>query len=768
MSTPSSPFKIFGIRHHGPGCARTLVHALQAMQPDCVLVEGPPEGDEMLPFIVHEQMQPPVALLVHAADDPATSCFYPFAEFSPEWQALRWAVERGIPRRFMDLPVAVSLALRKQPVAAPPLVAQCDASSAAAEQQQDSAAFGDGAPLHDDPVTLLARIAGYPDGESWWNHLVEERGEGLELFDAIAEAMRELRQDMPEGVGRDEAYLLRERMREAHMRQAMRQAAKEGFQRIAVICGAWHVPALEANVTAKHDAAVLKGAPKIKSVATWVPWTNAHLASASGYGAGIAAPGWYEFLWKHDASEISRSVGWLGRVARLLRGKKLDCSPAHQIDAARMADALAALRGRAQPGLEELDEAIVGTICMGGTAQLDLIRAELTVGDRIGHVPETVPMVPLQQDIEREQRSVRLKPQAFSETITLDLRTDNGLARSRLLHRMRLLGVPWGRQQGAGNTKGTFKEVWELQWQPEFSVAVIEAAHWGVTLAEACGAKLVHECAEAQELQVLAAAVNDLLLADLRHIVDRVATMLEERAALTGDVGQLLATIRPLAEVHRYGSVREFDTAMVARVLDGVIVRATVGLPQACSGIALDVAQELRTQLLLAHESVAQRGHGELSSGWSIALGVVARASASASLLRGLACRLLLDEHTMEQEEVGQQLSLNLSTAVDGLEAAQWLDGFLNRNAMVLLNDKVVWGLVNEWVASLPAEHFTAVLPLVRRTFADFHGGERREIGRLAANGAQSVFQGTGTVQWNETRAALALPVLQQIFGVSA
>lgn len=29
---------LFGIRHHGPGCARSLRKALETLQPDCLLV----------------------------------------------------------------------------------------------------------------------------------------------------------------------------------------------------------------------------------------------------------------------------------------------------------------------------------------------------------------------------------------------------------------------------------------------------------------------------------------------------------------------------------------------------------------------------------------------------------------------------------------------------------------------------------------------------------------------------------------------------------
>ncbi|WP_227640802.1 DUF5682 family protein, partial [Klebsiella pneumoniae] len=102
---------LFGIRHHGPGCARSLRKALETLQPDCLLVEGPPDGESILPFMQHEQMQPPVALLIYAPDDSHHAAFYPFAAFSPEWQALRYGFEQNIAVRFMDLPISHQFAL---------------------------------------------------------------------------------------------------------------------------------------------------------------------------------------------------------------------------------------------------------------------------------------------------------------------------------------------------------------------------------------------------------------------------------------------------------------------------------------------------------------------------------------------------------------------------------------------------------------------------------------------------------------------------------
>lgn len=79
-----------------------------------VLIEGPPEADALIPLAADEDMRPPVALLAHAVDEPGRSAFWPLAEFSPEWVAIRWALEHGVPARFIDLPATHTLAWEKE------------------------------------------------------------------------------------------------------------------------------------------------------------------------------------------------------------------------------------------------------------------------------------------------------------------------------------------------------------------------------------------------------------------------------------------------------------------------------------------------------------------------------------------------------------------------------------------------------------------------------------------------------------------------------
>jgi hypothetical protein len=272
MPRPSA--HIFGIRHHGPGSARSLLGALESLKPDCVLVEGPPEGDPVIALLAHRRMKPPVAMVVYAESDPTDAVYYPYAVFSPEYQAIRYALRKKVPVRFMDLPQAHQLG-------------RGDKSLEEVEAYEEGRSE-----LRRDPLKALAQAAGYSDSERWWEHMVEQRTDARDLFAAILEAMTALRSEVPEAT--DEEDLLRE----AYMRRTIREAIGAGHGRIAVVCGAWHAPALADLSDARKDVSRLKDLPRTKAVATWVPWTYSRLSSRSGYGAGVRSPGWYEHVWE--------------------------------------------------------------------------------------------------------------------------------------------------------------------------------------------------------------------------------------------------------------------------------------------------------------------------------------------------------------------------------------------------------------------------------------------------------------------------------------
>src|SRR5204863_5763621 len=162
------------------------------------------------------------------------------------------------PVRFMELPQAHHLAAR-EPDPEPKVESEPVTTASAPDPDAPPSA-----PTPErDPLGWLAEAAGYSDGERWWEHMVEQRHDSLDLFAGIAEAMTALRAAVPPS--EDPV----ERQREAFMRQTIRAAQKDGFERIAVVCGAWHVPALSELPAAGEDVGVLKGLPAVRVQATW-------------------------------------------------------------------------------------------------------------------------------------------------------------------------------------------------------------------------------------------------------------------------------------------------------------------------------------------------------------------------------------------------------------------------------------------------------------------------------------------------------------------
>ena len=267
-----------------------------------------------------------------------------------------------------------------------------------------------------DPLALLAAAAGYDDPERWWDDLVESRLDSSSPFPMITDAMAELRMIMDQSAGdRD-----REARREAYMRQKIREAVKRGHERVAVVCGAWHAPVLRWPLPpAAADVRTLRGAPRRKITLTWVPWTHQRLAYATGYGAGIASPGWYHHLWTAPDRPIVR---WLAKVAQALRARDLPVSSAHVIEAVRLAETLAGLRRRPLAGLAEVTEATRAVLCDGDELAVRYVTDHLVVGQALGSVNRDVPTVPLEADLTRTCRTLRVRREAQVRFHDLDLR----------------------------------------------------------------------------------------------------------------------------------------------------------------------------------------------------------------------------------------------------------------------------------------------------------------------------------------------------------
>jgi len=724
--------RIFGIRHHGPGSATALKRALHAFRPDCLLVEAPEEATPLFSQVLHPQATLPLALLLY---DPAhfeQAMYLPFAEFSPEWQALRYALQEEIAVRAIDLPAAVAFA---EPASTP------------------------AARLPQDPMHHLATLAGFEDSERWWDSVFEQMDNPASIFDLILDLMRDLR----EADVREESR--ETQLREAWMRQQIRKAQSEGFERIAVVCGAWHAPVLDRaeQFPEKADRALLRGLRKSKTAACWIPWSYERLAFSSGYAAGVISPAWYELLFRKRESLASN---WMVRVGRLFRQERFEVSPAHIQEAVRLAETLAALRMKSVPGIGELEEAAISVLCDGREERIALVRERLVVGTLVGRTPSEW-ATPLQQDLERCVKTARLSKE-FNSTERLrkelDLRIASNRAASQLIHRLRLLDIPWGEPGSArGELLGTFKEIWKLKWKPDYRIRLVQAGLWGMRIEEAALRRTLDRAVRLDTLPEAMDLLRESLDAALSEATAPLLQKVRCLAATTKEVDLLLRVLPALAQMVRYGDARGTDRAAMAALAGEIIPRAAIGLPVAVRQISEEYAQEWFQLVLGAHHALRGLEDANGMALWYQALQELALSRQSNPLLAGLATRLLLEGRIWPDGMGDAVFEAALSNAAEPLHSAFWLEGFTSGPALVLLHTPGVWQRLDDWVRTLSDELFQQILPVLRRTFARFSEAERRLLQQRVQRGKEQA-PATGR-PFDPQRLALLKASLDKLLG---
>jgi hypothetical protein len=510
------------------------------------------------------------------------------------------------------------------------------------------------------------------------------------------------------------------------MRSMIRAAQKEGFSRIAVVCGAWHAPRLAELGSVKADRLLLKGLPKTKVAASWVPWTHSRLSYRSGYGAGVDSPGWYAHVWQHGRKA---DVVWATLAARLLREQDLDASSANVIETVRLASALAALREVPAPRLSELREAIAAVLAGGQPARLALIRNKLEIGEALGQVPENAGQVPIWRDFAQHVKRLRLKLSAEKAMLALDLRKDIDRERSHLLHRLAVLDVGWGTAPESGQGAGTFRETFQICWQPELAVELVAANSYGNTV-ELAAANKLSERARSAELPELTRLTELALQAALPAALDALLIELDARAASSSDVRAQLEAVEPLARIARYGDVRGTRAEHVLPVLRALFERIVVGLLPACTQLDDEVAGVMVQAIGRAHRACLLLEDPALRSDWLEALAGLADGAAVHPRVRGRSARLLLEQRVLSAGELARRASFALGASVEPAQAAQWIEGLVEGEGVLLVHQEELLAVLDGWLERLGEEQFQAQLPLLRRGFSGVAPAERRAVAR--------------------------------------
>jgi hypothetical protein len=588
------PF-IIGVRHHSPSMSAVIPDLLERAQPSAIALELPSDLQSWIEWLGHEDLQSPVALSVTAdGTNPGRGlAFYPFADFSPELAAIRWARTHGVPVVAIDLPVG---AAETPPESGPETIPESPETSP--ESTPDSQSSG-----------LERLLANHEcDGfDELWDRMVEARAPGQDAEELRRAGLRLgalLRFDEEQSGG----VSARDSTREEYMRFALNRMRTDGMERVVAVVGAFHAAAL-VGADDSNQMATLETTAITSSL---VPYRFDLLDSRSGYPAGIRDPQWQQsvFAAAGDAELIDATLTNLAvDVARRLRTKGYVVSTPDAQEAVRVARDLAKLRGLPTPARRELVEgvqtAFVHGEALGRGRVVGLEMQHVLVGKTVGVLPKGAPRTGLATSVESELDSLRLPARSGATELDIRLepwRYDLDCRRIVALQRLTVLGIPYATMKSGATTStpstGDSVEAltsrWLIQWEPSTDAMVALSAVFGASLELAAEGYLRRELRRAEQDPETADVSIALLLELLRQSAN---------ASLPSLVQELLSSLT--TAVSQVASFAELIAVLTTVERLGAGLVAGLELPETTQAAISELSELAFTEALPRVESIA-------------------------------------------------------------------------------------------------------------------------------------------------------------------
>ena len=727
------------VRHHSPAIAGRVAACVRERKPKIVFIEGPHEAQEMIEFLIDSKTRPPVAIYSSFRDDsaavpgptgqpvapPRYSVWYPLVSYSPELIAMRAAKEVGARTVFMDLP---HYAIERPT----PVMEEVPAGRQAAPAQHRRRDLGEIAE-QSRFYRLLTQAAGYRSWEETWDALFETP-RNAQSFDGlrrdVALFCAAVRATVDPGSLVADGTLARERFMWKTIRETLAEFRIHPRDAL-VVCGGFHI------FLNQNDPEPPPPIPQGTLSVTVAPYSYFRISELSGYGAGNRAPRYYEMCFESCAATGNHEQVVADYVIDVIkearrRGERL--SSADAIGAVQHALMLARLRGRGEPLLDDLLDALLTCCCKGNprTEAVHLFEAidEVNIGTRLGRVTDRIGRLPILNDFYEQIDRLELDEVVAREKIcnyTLDKRQPRDADRSAFLHRLTFLGLEIGdlQREAAPFGQSIFKEHWRLKWSPKWEAALIERNLHGDTietaattlLAESLGAN-AHEAGPACRRLVQAVDM------DLPRLISQAEQMTGHAIDHDDRFHSLADALTSLMLLERYAAYRNQGKQRLEELLRRCFDRACFAVPEVASVPQQDWDTVVQGLLALA-EPVVRRSDLDAA----LFAAHVARAAKISTMpfLRGAFLGVLTEMRRMKPEALAAELSAYARGGVEQqIVAGDFLQGILRvSKTAILLGATSLVVAVDELLRAAQGDVFLNIVPRLRAAFETLHERQR-------------------------------------------
>lgn len=785
------PILFFPVRHHSPCCAFHLKKAIAEYRPDCILIEGPENAQDLIPVLVHKETKPPLALYYAYRDKGGLvspekedyKCYYPFLDYSPELVALREAAARGIPASFIDLPYQEILI--------------GTAKNRGVRQEGEKQTYNDDYLLSRSLyLKRLCEKTGLRSFEELWEKYFEIQGLRQETSVFVRQMLTYCvlsRQHTPKEELEEDGCLLREQ----YMVEQIVKASKT-YGKILVVTGGFHTYGLWELLQKKNKPLKLHTSAKNNQEVYPMSYSMEAADALNGYASGMQSPGFYQQVWqgleegeKPEGAYEEAVLYYLAATGKAARQKGEGISSYDEICAYSMARGLAALRGKQEPGLYELRDSALSSFVKGeyslstdGTLR---ILQKLVTGQQVGKLCADARRPPLLEDFEEQCRFFGIKLHSVSETeVTLEIFSkEKHLRMSRFLYQTEFLGCQFAKRKKGSDLVGRrdrnrVREIWIYKWSGQITAALIDASISGGTLQEAVRSLLYTGlakstgCKEAAEL---------LVKGFLMGLQDEQTLMQEHLSRVLATDGDFFSLARGFSHLLMLAELQDLYRVRQQMDLEGMIrtcFQKLIQLLPSMGKVGEENQQECMECLRILYQATGKKAYQELQPFFIEALELLLSGGqpqislpSPQRLLQASQSRQQAEQEQSQVAQSWQQIDQRVQPIIQpgiqpGIEGTvlgllygyhgeygEWIahsaQGYLRgteemlkksaaflRGLFFTARDFVFVSqdflrLVDELLERLPAEEFLKLLPELRMAFAYFTPMETDRIAGQAA-----------------------------------
>jgi len=761
------------VRHHSPACAFHVRSMIETLRPEYILIEGPENATRLIPVMTHEETKAPFAVYYSYQDEAGRiseekgeyKCYYPFLDYSPELVAMRagkaleaeadtdTGKKAGGRTCFIDLPYADILAATQE--------------GRGMLREQEKSTYNDDYMLSRNAyLKELCEKAGMRGFDEFWEKYFEIEGlkkDASEWFDALLTYCRLARENTPEEVLRAEGTLSREAFMAGKILTYIKETPSGG--RIVVVTGGFHTPALaerlnnpeEEKKTLAEVKSLLKTKIPEKTQGVYLmPYTMEAADALNGYASGMPYPGFYERVWETLTAELTtgEKAAVPSRVyeetvfddiiaaGKATRREEGYLSTYDEICACNMAQGLALLRGKSEPGAYELQDAVLSCFVKGEYSAatdtpMQLLRGRMQ-GRRMGKLCSDAEVPPIVHDFERCCKKLGIRyPSTQMNEVTLSLfakKKHRGM--SLFFHRTEFLQTEFahrvkGPNLQQGRDKNLLREIWKYKWSAQVGAALIEASVYGGTVEEAVSGLLKSRLKKDLSAKECGTLLTKVFEMGLEEQIAPVYARVGELILKDTDFYSLTGALKALLMLEQLKALYAVDLEFAS--LMEICVRKLNGLLPSMSRIKEEDLKECMEACKLLNQ-VTGKYFPQEKERFAAALLQLLQDGDIQPGLHGCAQGLLYGLGRQDAAGVDRACQGYLTgTKEQVLKTAQFFRGlFFTARDLVFL-DELFLKRMDEFLGLVGEEEFLKLLPELRMAFAYFTPGELDRIAETAA-----------------------------------